>query len=272
VSRFLARRQRFTRVGSTNDTVRAWLASGTPEVCLAVAREQTSGRGRDGRVWMAPPGAALLLSLGFRPTWLAPGLVWRLAAVASLAMAEASETMVGLPAGSIRLKWPNDLVIEGAPAGSGQVELRKLAGVLGETDGLTTGTPRVVIGIGIDTDWDPTTFPASLSTSMTSLRAISGRRVDDDALLESFLTRLEPAVAALRTGWFDADGWSRRQVTTGRLIRLDRRDGPTTAMAIGVDPVSGALLVADDASSPPRPIVAGEVSRVRLAERPTVEV
>ena len=105
--------ERFDRVGSTNDVVRGWLADGTPEVCLAVAAEQTAGRGRDGRTWVAPPGAALLLSLGFRPTWLAPESVWRLAAIASLAMADAAEAVAGLAAGTIRLKWPNDLVLDG---------------------------------------------------------------------------------------------------------------------------------------------------------------
>ena len=109
---FLARHERFERVGSTNDVVREWLAAGTPEICLAVADEQTAGRGREGRRWQAPPGGALLASLGFRPGWLEPADTWRLAATASLAMAEAAEHVAGLPAGTIRLKWPNDLVLE----------------------------------------------------------------------------------------------------------------------------------------------------------------
>ena len=61
---FLARQEQFAAVGSTNDVVRDWLAAGTPEVCLAVADEQTAGRGREGRTWVAPAGGALLLSLG----------------------------------------------------------------------------------------------------------------------------------------------------------------------------------------------------------------
>ena len=137
---FLAQRERFARVGSTNDVVRAWLEAGTPEVCLAVADEQTAGRGREGRAWTAPAGAGLLLSLGFRPDWLEPEHVWRLAAIVALAMADASETVAGLPPGSIRLKWPNDLVIERGPAERrrrppGPGRIRKLAGLLGETPG-----------------------------------------------------------------------------------------------------------------------------------------
>ena len=71
----------------------------TPEVCLAVADEQTEGRGRHGRTWTAPPGAALLGSLGFRPTWLAPDRAWRLAAVVALAMCDAAEDVAGSPPG-----------------------------------------------------------------------------------------------------------------------------------------------------------------------------
>ena len=78
---FLAHRERFARIGSTNDAVRALLAAGTPEVCLAVADEQTAGRGRAGRAWLAPRGAALLLSVGLRPAWRSPAHAWRLAAV-----------------------------------------------------------------------------------------------------------------------------------------------------------------------------------------------
>ena len=133
---FLARQERFPRVASTQDVVRGWLDQGSPEVCLAVADEQTEGRGRSGRTWIAPPGRALLLSLGFRPTWLAAGHAWRLAATVSLAMADAAEEAAGLRDRAIGLKWPNDLVIEDAlpdlPGGeSAPARVRKLGGVLG---------------------------------------------------------------------------------------------------------------------------------------------
>ena len=91
----IRRQERFASVGSTNDVVRSWLAAGEPEICLAVADEQTAGRGRNGRIWTAPAGVGLLLSLGFRPNWLAPDRVWRLAATVSLAMAHASEEVAG---------------------------------------------------------------------------------------------------------------------------------------------------------------------------------
>jgi BirA family biotin operon repressor/biotin-[acetyl-CoA-carboxylase] ligase len=275
VTPFLARQERFARVASTQDVVRGWLDEGTPEVCLALADEQTAGRGRAGRTWIAPPGSALLLSLGFRPSWLAPGHVWRLAATVGLAMADAAEDAAGLRDRAVRLKWPNDLVVEDAPDGSpglatsGHVDgvVRKLGGVLGESDGLGTAAPRVVVGIGLNADWAADAFPADLATAMTSLRVASGGRpVDAAILLDGFLARLEARIEALRAGRFDVGDWAARQLTTGRLVRLEgHAHAAEERLAVGVDPATGALLVADEtAPGGERAIHAGEVTHVRL--------
>jgi BirA family biotin operon repressor/biotin-[acetyl-CoA-carboxylase] ligase len=266
---FLSRQERFAVVGSTNDVVRGWLAEGTPEVCLAVADEQTAGRGRNGRTWEAPPGAALLLSIGFRPAWLAPEQVWRLAATVSLAMADAAEEVAGLPDRAITLKWPNDLyaAVDDEP--------RKVAGVLGETDGLGGPDPRAVIGIGVNADWTADAFPPELAGTMTSLREAShGRPIDLALLLDAFLSRLEVRIEALRGGRFDVADWTERQLTTGREIELEVPDGTRTRRrALGVDVHSGGLVVEDpDAASGERIVHVGEVRRVRLADGAQVTV
>jgi BirA family transcriptional regulator, biotin operon repressor / biotin---[acetyl-CoA-carboxylase] ligase len=281
----LSRFERFGTVGSTNDIVRAWLLDATPEVCLAVADEQVEGRGRHGRTWTAPPGAALLLSLGFRPTWLAPDRTWRLAGTAALAMCDAAEETAGLPVGAVRMKWPNDLVVEtGGPrallAGdltpeaararlAAPLELRKLAGVLGESDGLGTDDPRVVVGIGINADWARDAFPPDIAPGMTSLSdAAGGRPVDREALLASFVDHLTARIDALRAGYFDIADWTGRQATTGRLVTVESGDGSASGpmLALGVDASTGALVLEDGAAEGgERRVVAGEISRVRLA-------
>jgi BirA family transcriptional regulator, biotin operon repressor / biotin---[acetyl-CoA-carboxylase] ligase len=267
---FLARQERFAAVGSTNDVVRGWLAEGTPEVCMAVADEQTAGRGREGRSWVAPRGAGLLLSLGFRPGWLRPEATWRLAATASLAMAEAAEDVAGLADGTVRLKWPNDLVIddEAAPNGAGSGgRWLKLGGVLGETDGLGTADPRAVVGMGINVDWPRHDFPAELADEMTSLREVARMRIAPATLLAAFLPRLEAGIGALRAGGFEAGEWRARQATTGRQIRLDFPDGRTVDVeAVGVDSETGALLIDDGSGDEPRLILSAEVRHVRPAE------
>jgi BirA family biotin operon repressor/biotin-[acetyl-CoA-carboxylase] ligase len=265
---FIARHERYERVASTNDVVREWLATGTPEVCLAVADEQTAGRGRDGRRWLAPPGAALLASLGFRPAWLEPADTWRLAATVSVAMAEAGEQVAEMPAGTIRLKWPNDLVLETGGA------IRKIAGVLGETDGLGTRDPRAVIGIGVNTDWVAADFPPDLAASMTSLREAAGDRpIDSGRLLDVFLERLEPSLEALREGDFAGATWAARQVTTGRTVRLETSAGDVSVLALGVDEETGALVVADSGDrGGERRVMVGEIRHVRLDQPLTAAV
>jgi len=268
----------FEQVGSTNDVVAGWLRDGVPEVCVAAAEEQTAGRGRSGRTWSSPRGAALLCSLGFRPAWLEPERPWRLAAIVSLAMADAAEDHAGLAPGAIRLKWPNDLVIATNPAGlvvsdpsgleaSTDLAVQKLAGVLGETDGLGTDDARAVVGIGVNAGWRREAFPPDLEAAMTSLHDVSGGRpIDPRALLDGFLVRLEPAVTALRAGRFDVGAWTARQLTNGRPVRLERPDGTgETVQALGVDGASGALVVADPrADGGERHVLVGEIRHLRV--------
>jgi BirA family biotin operon repressor/biotin-[acetyl-CoA-carboxylase] ligase len=286
VTRFPARLERFDLVSSTNDVVAAWLRSGAPEVCVAVADRQSAGRGRLSRTWVAPHGAALLASVGFRPSWLPVDRIWRLGAIVALAMADAAEDLAGLAEGTVRLKWPNDLVVAFGASGRAiggaatigpatPVAVRKVAGLLGETDGLGTPDVRAVVGIGVNADWPREAFPSELADGMTSLRETAGGRpIDREALLEGFLARLETRVEALRGGYFDVAGWVGRQLTNDRMVRLERPDGETeTVRALGVDPVSGALVVAGAAhGAPERAIVVGEIHHVRLADPTRTEV
>ncbi|HEX5451667.1 MAG TPA: biotin--[acetyl-CoA-carboxylase] ligase [Candidatus Limnocylindrales bacterium] len=266
VAPFVARLERFGSVPSTQPIVRAWLAEvpdlldPRPRVAIAVADEQTEGRGRRGRSWQAPPGAALLLSVGFRPIDLPLRHAWRLAASVALAMLDAAESQ-GLRDGTLRLKWPNDLVADG-PDGAP----RKLAGVLGEVEADETGQVRsAIVGVGINADWSPNDFPTDLAASMTSLRALARRPVDRDALLADFLARLEPRALALSAGRFDVGGWSSRQRTNGAWVEVDVGDARLEGLAVGVGPETGGLLIeVGGPGGPLREIDSGEVVRCRL--------
>lgn len=235
---FLSRLERFDVVESTNDVVAEWLAQGTPEVALAVADRQTAGRGREQRPWIAPPGAALLLSFGFRPPSMPAADAWRLAAILAVATAEAAESVTGLADGTIGLKWPNDLV-----ADTRDGDLRKVAGVLGETSTADGRVESAVVGIGLNCEWPVSEFPPELAASMTSLREISHRRVDREAILVELLEPLDRRYRALRRGDFDADPWLDRQRTSGRRVSVVTGDRVIEGRGQGVDPSSGALLV-----------------------------
>lgn len=260
---WLSRFERFDVVGSTNDVVAGWLREGTKEVCVAIADVQSSGRGRGDRSWEAPPGAALLLSIGFRPTWLDPEHTWRLAAIVTLTMAEACEVAAGLRAGTAQLKWPNDLVAIDSRSG----EVRKLAGVLGETHGLGTKAAHAIIGIGVNADWKPEDFPDDLASTMTSLAELApGQLIDREVIVHVFLERLEKAVDELRSGRFPAQTWRARQLTNGVPVRLEWPDGRAeTVSALDVDVESGALMVSElGGGGKPRPVFVGEIRHLRL--------
>ena len=278
---FISRREHLAVVGSTNDVVRDWLTAGVPEVCVAVADVQLAGRGRNGRTWVAPAGTSLLLSIGTRPAWIAPGRAWRVPATASLAMAEAAEVVAGLAPGTIRLKWPNDLVVAGEHVAGARsrwpqatsdrpdvAPVLKLGGVLAESTGLGGDEPRLVVGLGVNVDWEADAFPADLAASMASLRLLAGRPVSRDELLATFIERLERGLEPLRDdGRFALDEWAVRQLLPGTVVQLEGSgDADGEWLVVAVDAEDGALVVAD-ATLPgaERRVVAGEAVHVRLA-------
>ena len=282
------RRGRLTRPADTTrrlmDRFLARVASGSPSSArrttssatgCARARPRSASRSPTSRPPAAGATAArgwrraarpLLLSLGFRPTWLDPARAWQLAAVVvardgrgGRGPSPASRT------GTIRLKWPNDLVVERrdrASASSPASSARPTGS--GPTD------PRVVVGIGINVDWPAADFPPELADSMTSLREVArGPAGRPDRALGGVPRPAPGRRPALRGARFPAAGWTARQVTTGGdgRARRSRTVLDEVVRALGVDPVTGALLVDDPlVAGGRRAIVVGEVSRVRVGD------
>jgi BirA family transcriptional regulator, biotin operon repressor / biotin---[acetyl-CoA-carboxylase] ligase len=151
------------------------------EGTVAVADEQTEGRGRLGRSWHAPAGTALLFSTLLIPA-VEPSRLPELSLVAGNAVAEAIASTTGLDP---KIKFPNDILIGG----------RKVAGILAESS-----EGRVVLGIGVNANQEEAELPADAQTEPTSLRLELGRRVDRAELLARILARLEPAYDRWLTG------------------------------------------------------------------------
>ena len=143
-----------------------------PEGAVAVAEEQTEGRGRLGRRWHAAPFTSVLCSIVLRPT-VAPPRLPELSLVAGRACAEAIEVVTGLHP---QLKFPNDVLIEG----------RKVAGILAEAR-----EGRVVLGIGINANMTAEQLPTEVDTPATSLRLEAGQEIDRIELLVTLLESLE---------------------------------------------------------------------------------
>ncbi len=127
----------FPSVSSTNDEALAWAAQGAADLSLVVADEQTSGRGRQGRKWFTPPGAALAFSLLLRPTPGEQPFISRIVGLAALSVVAALQSH-SVPA---QIKWPNDILISSS----------KAAGILIESVWSGEAIDCVVIGVGLNT-------------------------------------------------------------------------------------------------------------------------
>jgi BirA family biotin operon repressor/biotin-[acetyl-CoA-carboxylase] ligase len=143
---------------STNDDAKLAARSGATEGAAFIADAQTSGRGRLGRSWHSPPGENLYASWVLRPT-LSPASVPPLTLAVGLAVADVLEER--LPSSSVRIKWPNDVLVDG----------RKVAGVLLEAQMMGPSIENVVIGVGINVR--SRVFPPELADRATSL-ALAG--------------------------------------------------------------------------------------------------
>jgi biotin-[acetyl-CoA-carboxylase] ligase BirA-like protein len=143
-----------------------------PEGAVAVADEQTEGRGRLGRRWHAAPGTSLLVSIALRPA-VEPARLPTLSLVAGEACAAAIAAATGLRP---TVKFPNDLLIGG----------RKVAGILAEAR-----EGQVVLGIGINVNAGQSELPAETHTPATSLSLETGRTIDRGELLVVLLEELE---------------------------------------------------------------------------------
>lgn len=195
-------------VGSTNLVARELAAGGAPHGTVVTADHQSAGRGRSNRVWQAPPGSSVLMSLVVRP---GDALLPLRAAVALC------DVLAALP--GVAIKWPNDVL----------VGRRKVAGILAE------GRPQddwAVLGMGVNVTAVPTGFgdTATCLADQGDVRPVPQVLEALLATLESRLSQPAPEVLA---------AWRERDALLGQEISWDPAG---SGRAAGVDD-SGALLV-----------------------------
>jgi BirA family biotin operon repressor/biotin-[acetyl-CoA-carboxylase] ligase len=210
------------------------LASDHPEGTAAVCDEQTGGRGRLGRSWIAPPGTAVLCSVVLEPPERRN--IAELSLVGGLAVAEAAEAATGLAA---QIKWPNDVL----------VNRRKVAGVLAEAS-----EARVVLGMGLNVNQSRNELPSDATVAAGSLLTTDGSRRDRAPILADLLLRLERAYDRWREDGLDGiyDGLGARDFLRGRRLLVDGE----SAVGVAIDR-SGRLEIEVDHER--RTIESGEV-------------
>ena len=217
------------------ETTQRMLDAAQPEGAVAVAEEQTAGRGRMGRRWEAPAGSSILVSILLRPR--AERRPAELTLVAGVAVAVVVERATGLAA---QVKWPNDVMLD----------RRKVAGGLAELKDDT-----VVLGIGINVNQRPGDLPGETKLPAGSLRSVTGRDYDRAPILVDLLLELERRYDAWRGEGLESlyEDLGARDFLRGRRVTVDGVAG--TAQMILRD---GRLEVATD--SGPLLVESGEVS------------
>lgn len=240
VGRVLGREiEHHTLIGSTQDRARALADAGYGPV-LVVAEEQTAGRGRHGRSWVAPAGTALLASWVFKPLPTDPALF---ALLAGVAVARALDELGALGA---RLKWPNDVQLEG----------KKVAGTLADA---ITGPDggAVVLGIGVNVRQRAEDL-GELAATAASL-ATAGHDIDRLALLARITTRLDALAGSPEERRAALEEWRRRSSVLGREVEV--RGGAGSLRGLAREIADDGALVLETASGDQR-ILAGDVSLV----------
>lgn len=247
----------FDELDSTNTCATSLAAQGAPEGTLVLARSQSGGRGRLGRVWVSPRDAGIYMSIVLRPE-LNRSELPVLSLLTGVACSQAVSRTCGLDVG---LKWVNDLVLG----------KRKLGGILVEMtspppaspDRKSQEPPSVIIGIGVNVRLSESAVPAELSDKMEWLERACNRVVSSSMLLAEICNCLEALYFDLRNGQKAAilQQWKDRSVTLNRYVKAESAQQSVRGIAVNIS-ADGALIVRQDDGTEVT-LYGGEVS-VRL--------
>ena len=232
-------------LGSTNTRLKDLALAGAPEGSIVIAEEQTAGRGRMGRLWLSPGSVNLLFSVLLRPTVKA-GDVFTLTMAFALAACEGVEQVSNLNAA---IKWPNDIYLNE----------KKLGGILTEFSVKDQMAEYVIIGIGLNVNWNPGRKESVLYES-TSIKSECGKNVDRERLLVVFLRVFEKYYNDIVKGNLSVihEKWNKKSMLLERLVEVESGDGLIRGTVIRIDK-KGSLVIKDERGDEKR-ILNGDVT------------
>ena len=234
----------FASIDSTNDYLKRIAADGAPDGTVAVAAEQTAGRGRRGRSFQSAADQGVYLSALLRPQ-LGAGALLPLTGLCAAAMCSAVERVCAVRP---KIKWTNDLVLNG----------KKLCGILTELGMEGGALSYVIVGIGINVSQKAEDFEGEVAGIATSLERELGTPVSKNALAAAMIGELDALYTALLRGE-TADYLARYRrdcVTIGKEVRLMWQDAGEKVLALDVDDAFGLVVRHDN----------GEVETIRTGE------
>lgn len=220
----------FQETTSTNDVADKLGRDGVKEGVVVFAESQSKGRGRLGRSWLSSQGKGLWFSVLLRPV-LSPQSATQMTIASATALSRALKQATGV---QCEIKWPNDILVRD----------RKLCGILTEMSAEVDKINYVVLGIGVNVNFEETDFPPELRQIATSLAIEAGKTFKRAEIAAAILQELERDYARLRAGEFEsvAGEWEDNCTTIGRNVEIACGNRVVHGRAESLD-AEGALLV-----------------------------
>ena len=232
---------------STNLEAKRLAQKNAVEGTIVRANRQTAGRGRLQRVWESPKDAGLWFSMILRPR-LDPGYCAQITLISAVVMSEAVEKLTGVVP---KIKWPNDLLVNG----------KKLCGILSEMNLDDTGVDYIIVGIGININLALQDLNPQIKDIATSLEIITGKKWEAQDLLDKFRESFEHWYGVWEEQGFAPvkEEWIKRSCTIGEKIHVKDDDEIIfTGDALSIDDY-GSIVVQGE-SGEIRDFVYGEIS------------
>jgi len=236
----LRRIEIYQSINSTQDAMRRLIKSYGPAAdrAVTVADEQTAGRGRLGRSWLSPAGAGVMLSWAVKDDNAHPMSADGLMLVAAVAVARTIERVTTPRSLEVRIKWPNDILIDD----------KKLAGILVERV-VENGASFSIVGIGINVHLRPEQIADDLpdAEQTTTSLAMSGHHVDRLLVLAQTIRELDASLDDLPIETI-VEQWRARSHIMHQRIRLQTNGSTIVGCVVDIDPFEG-LVVRTDAGN-----------------------
>ena len=220
----------YETIGSTNDEAFRLGLKGAPEGTALIAETQSAGKGRMQRAWHSPPGANIYTSIILRPQF-EPDRAPQMSLAAGVAVAE---TLNPYCPGDVSLKWPNDVLI-------GQ---KKVCGILTQMKMSGSAVDFVVVGIGINVNWNHEQFPEDIQPMATSVSIEAGREISRLELIIRLYENMAKCYRELSQSGFAPirEKWLGLSSMIGKPVSVMFREEKVTGRAVGLDD-DGALLL-----------------------------
>ncbi|MFL0251128.1 biotin--[acetyl-CoA-carboxylase] ligase [Clostridium neuense] len=236
----------FDSIKCTNDSAKKLAEEGAKEGTVVIAEEQTAGRGRFRREWVAAKYKSIIMSIILRPNTNS-ACVYQITQIAAAAIGKAIEELNI----NVGIKWPNDIIIN----------WRKVCGILTEASGEIDKINYVVVGIGVNVNQESLDFPKEVLSKASSIRIEKNEHISRKLLLCSFFEKFEMLYNEFKNcenAKSAIEYCRQKSILLGKTIEVERKKQVVIAKVLEIAP-DGCLIVQYEDGKKDR-LISGEVS------------